>query len=173
MPFSPTYSEATEAQIVSAIMTVTERDMKDALDSYYLSDNLPAFAMMADGEPSAFRYPMLVLGVVRMSSVETAQIDDGTEAGLAPFLDQALTVGAGMVVDSTVSVKDVRAKLRKYVRAFRSVIRSAAPSDLLPATARVLNHSIDIEHRYLEHKTEGTNFLQGVIMEIKIKFGEN
>lgn len=167
MPFVPTYSEATEALIIANLMVVIERDMKAALDNFYLSDNLPAFAVMADGEPSVFSYPLLVLGVQRMVSVETVQIDEGN------YLDQVLTVGAGIAIQSATTLKDVRVKAKKYVRAFKAVVRSAAASDLLPSTARILNHAIDIEHRYLQNKTDGTNFIQEIAFEIKIRFGES
>ena len=167
MVFDPRYQEATEPAIVDSIMAITERDMKDALDHFYAADQLPGFAIMTDGEPSIFKYPLLVLGVQRLVSKETTQIDEGN------LLDQVVTVGVGLVVLSSASLKDVRALARKYIRAFKSVIRSASVSDLFPATARDLNHTIDIDHRYLKHATKGTDFVQAVEMELKITFGES
>lgn len=173
MPFEPRNQEATEPAIVDKIMIVTERDMKPALDFFdvqahgSVQDNLPAFAIMTDGEPSAFKYPLLVLGVQRVTSKESTQIDEGN------LLDQVITVGAAVVVHSTASLKAVRATARKYIRAFKSVIRSASASDLFPGTALALNHSIDIDHRYLKHATNETGFVQAIEIEIKLTFGES
>lgn len=167
MPFEPRYTEATETQIVDNLMAVTERDMKPALDHFYAADQLPKFAIMTDGEPSAFKYPLLVLGVQRVISKESTQIDEGD------LLDQVITVAAGLVVHSTVSLKVVRATARKYIRAFKSVVRSASVGDLFPDTARDLNHQIDIDHRYLRHATNETGFVQAVEIEIKFTLGES
>jgi len=174
MAFVPRYQEAAEPVIVDNIMAVIDRDMKPALDYFdqqahggIVTDNLPGFAVMTDGAISVFNYPILVLGVQRMGSVETDVIDEGN------YLDQTLTVGAGLIVNDTQSLKKVKEKARKYVRAFKAVIRSAAISDLLPSTARVLNHSIEINHVYLEPTNKGAEFEQRIAIEIRLKFGES
>lgn len=158
----PRFSEVGESEFIENLMTVVHRDMLLALDYFYPADNLDDFALMTDGDVSEFRYPLLVLGVERMISEET-------EGG--SYLNQDLTIGAGIVVLDT-SLKLARIKARKYVRAFKAVIRSADPEDLLPPNEDVLNCVIDIEHRYLRHGTKDTNVTQPVEIAIKIKFGE-
>lgn len=163
MPFTvPRFSEVGESEFIENLLSVTHRDMKLALDYFYPADSLPDFALMTDGDVSEFRYPLLVLGVERMLSEES-------ESGF--YLNQDLTIGAGIVVLDT-SLKLARIKARKYVRAFKAVIRSAPAADLLPPSGDTLNCVIDIEHRYLRHGTKETNVTQPVELAIKIKFGE-
>lgn len=174
MPFEPRYIEGAEDEFIDNLMAVTERDMKPALDYFdqlrhggTVTDNLPGFAIMTDGEVSVFKYPLITLVVQRVVSVETTQLDE------ADVLDQVLTAGAGLVVSSTKSVADARAIARKYVRAFKSVLRSAPASDLFPETARIFNHSIETDHRYFKTASEGANFVQACEIAIRIKFGES
>ena len=168
MPFAPRFVEAGEAEIVDKLMAVVDRDMKAALDYFYPAPSLPDFALKTDGEVSMFTHPLLALDVERMSSSVTPEIDEDE----VTFLSQDLRVGAGIVVGSTESLKDARSKTRKYIRAFKAILRAASTSDLLPTTARVTNHSIDIDHRYLRHGTKGDLFVQPVEFEIRIQFGE-
>lgn len=164
MVFVPRFQEVGESEFIENLMALFDRDMKAALDYFYAADNLPDFAIKTDGDVSVFQYPLLVLGVERMDSRET---DDGF------WLSQDLRIGAGLVVNDLTSLKAARSKARKYVRALKAVIRSATSADLLPPTARILNHTIDIDHRYLRHATKGTEYMQPVEIEIKIAFGEN
>lgn len=165
MPFAPRFSEAAESQIIENLMAVTHRDMKAALDYFYASDNLPDFALMTDGEVDVFSYPFIVLGVENMDSDETEDIDEQS------YVDQEIQVGIGIAVSDT-TLKAVRKKARKYVRAFKAVVRSASQADLFPSTARVENHRIKIRHRYFQHGTEGTSIVQPVEFDIRIQYGE-
>lgn len=167
MPFAARYQEATETSIIDRLAALVERDMKPSLDHFYASDQLPKFAVVTDGDVNVFNYPMLVLGVERVVSKESTQLDE------ADLLDQVMVVGAGLAVKSSVSLKDVRALARKYIRAFKAVIRSASVDDLFPETAQVLNHTIDIEHRWLRHSMKGTEFVQGIEFELRFTFGES
>ena len=158
----PRFKEAGEAEIIESLLAVVHRDMKLALDYFYVADALPDFAVMTDGDADIFSYPLLVLGVEKMTSREN-------ESG--EWLEQTLTVGAGIVVNGT-SLKVVKGKARKYVRAFKEVIRSASDADLLPPSSQVLNCSIDIDHQYLRHGTKDADFLQPVEFSIQFTFGE-
>ena len=160
--FAPRFLEAAEIEILESILAVVYRDMKTALDYFYLADALPDFAVMTDGEIDLFNYPLLVIGVERMTSKET-------EAGT--YLEQTLRIGAGIVVKDS-SVKLVKARARKYVRAFKSVIRSATTADLLPPSSQILDCVIDIDHQYLRHGAKGTEFTQPVEFDIQFTFGE-
>ena len=167
MAFEPQYQEAAESEIVSNFIAVIKRDMPDALTHFYSEDNLPTFAIVTDGEISEFRFPLFVLGVQRMTSTESLELDEGG------YLSQSIILSAGMALAST-SLKIVRLNARKYVRCIKSVIRSTSVSDLLPATALILNHSIDIDHRYFKHrKDEIGNTVQEVEFDFKISFGES
>ena len=161
MPFVPLFSEAGESQFIDKLMVVVHRDMKLALDYFYAADALPDFAAMTRGETGTFDYPLLVLGLERMSSHETTS---------GEWLDQDLTVGAGLVVqDSTVAA--VQRKAEKYVRAFKAVVRKGV-LELLPGVSALVDYSIDIDHRYFRHGSKGTAYQQPVEFEIKIRFGE-
>ena len=158
----PRFQEAGESEILESLLAVVHRDMKLALDYFYVADALADFAVMTDGEISTFNYPLLVLDVERMTSRET---DDGF------YLNQVLRIGAGLVVKDS-SVKLVKAKARKYVRAFKAVLRSASAADLLPSSSLILDCVFDIDHQYLRHGTKGTEFMQPVEFDIQVTFGE-
>ena len=163
MPFTvPRYLEAGESEIIESLMAVVHRDMLSALTYFYAADALPDFAVMTEGDASVFSYPLLVLGVERMTSRES-------ESG--EWLNQVLIVGAGIVVNGT-SIKIVKAKARKYVRTFKAVIRSASAADLLPAASQYVDYVVDVDHQYLHHGTKETNFVQPVELSIQFTFGE-
>src|SRR5688572_20297590 len=131
MPFTPLFEEIGESQFIDKLMVVVHRDMKLALD--YVEPpvppalGLPDFAAMVRGDPSVFVYPLLVLGVERMSSRETVS---------GEWLEQELTVGAGLVVKD-VSVAAVQKLAEKYVRAFKAVVRTSAVECLPPTDDRL------------------------------------
>jgi len=162
VPFVSRFQESAEAEIIDSILTVVHRDFKDALDYFYVADNLPAFAVMTLGDISVFNYPLLVVGPERMTSVEA---DSGE------YLNQDLKVGAGVVVQDS-SVALVKRKAMKYVRAFKAVLRTATTADLFPATNLMFDHIIDIDHQYLRHGTKETLYTQPVEFEITFRFGE-
>ena len=161
MPFAPVFEEVAESEIVEKIMAVVERDMKAALDNWYASDDLPVFVVMTEGDQDEFRYPLLTLVVQEMASDESIS---------GEYLDQELRVGAAIAV-SDVTIKDVRHKAKKYVRAFKAVLR-AGVLELLPAASRYTSYTISFRHRYFKHGTAGVLFTQAVEIAIQIKFGE-
>src|SRR5688572_11087701 len=165
MPFTPLFEEIGESQFIDKLMVVVHRDMKPALDYFYPpvppALGLPDFAAMVRGDPGVFVYPLLVLGVERMSSRETVS---------GEWLEQELTVGAGLVVKD-VSVAAVQKLAEKYVRAFKAVVRKDI-IECLPAAASYTDYTVDIDHRYFSHSTKGIEFMQPVEFEIKIRFGE-
>lgn len=161
MPFVPEFSESAEAEFIDKAMTVIHRDAKPALDHFYPADNLPAFAVMSRGDLSEFRYPLLILGVERMSS-------EFSESG--EWLQQELRIGVGLVVDGT-SVAGVKKKAEKYVRAFKSVVREGI-LEMLPAASARVGYALVFNHRYFEHGTKGEVFTQPVEIEVQISFGE-
>lgn len=161
MPWTPPFAEAGEAEFVDKLFVVVERDMKPALDYFYLAANLPKFAVMARANLDQFSYPLLIAGPQRMVSKET-------ESG--EWLDQTLIVGAGIVVKDA-AAHLVKVKAERYVRAFKSVVR-AGVLEFLPAASKVVGYELEIEHQYLHHKTKGTDFIQEVEFAIRIHFGE-
>lgn len=162
MPWIPLFEEAAESEIVDKLMVVVHRDMKLALDYFFpTAPLLPDFAAMVRGAPGVFEYPLLVLGVERMSS-------SWSESG--EWLNQDLIVGAAIIVKST-SVANVQKLAEKYVRAFKAVIRNGL-LELLPDQGDLMDYELDIDHRYFRHGTAGTEFTQPVEFAIKIRFGE-
>lgn len=161
MPFTPVFEEVAESEVIGKMMVVIERDMKGALDHWYFSENLPGFAVMTEGDQDEFRYPLLSLVVQQGSSEESIS---------GEYLDQEITVGAALAVDGA-TIKVVRQKVKKYVRALKAVLRKAI-LELLPDIDQFTNYSIGFRWRYLRHGTKGTVFTQAAEMLISIKFGE-
>lgn len=164
MPFTTsTFQEKAESEIIDSIIEVVHRDMKLALDHFFLADALPDFAVLSAGEDVLFDFPYLVVWLGKMDSVEP-------EAELR--LDQDLRVLAGLAVKDT-TLAAAKKKATKYVRAFKAVIRSAPEADLFPAANLMFETSIDISHEYLKHGTNSDGeVVQPVRFELKFKFGE-
>lgn len=163
MPFTePIFEEVAESEIVDKLMALVHRDFKLALDYFYAADTLLDFAAMVRGAPGVFEYPLLVLGVERMSS---SWADSGE------WLNQDVTVGAAIIVKST-SVADVQKLAEKYVRAFKAVIRNGL-LEVLPDQDQLFDYGLDIDHRYFRHGTAGTEFTQPIEFTLKFRFGEN
>lgn len=177
----PRFEEGGESEIIDNLLEVTHRDMKRSLDYFNLDtptyltrygvsnfvgasgEDLPDFAVMTQEEDTSFLYPLLVLGLERMESPEHVS---------GEYLQQDLIVGAGIVVKDS-SIKNVKRKATKYVRAFKAVVRAAEHSDLFPGNdADFLDHVVDINHRYLRHAQKGEEFTQPVEIELRFRFGE-
>lgn len=161
MPWTPLFEEAAESEIIQKMMVVIHRDMKAALDHWYLADNLPDFAVMTEGDQDVFQYPLLALAVDSGASEETIS---------GEYLDQELRVGAGLIVSGT-SIKDVRLKARKYIRAFKAVIRKGV-LELLPAADDYTEYSLGFRWQYRPHGEKELLFTQPAVIETRIKFGE-
>ena len=161
MPFTPVFEEIAESELVASVMAVVHRDMKAALDHWYASDNLPDFAVMTDGTVDEFSYPLLSLALESGTSNELSS---------GEWLDQELKFGAALVVSGD-TVKAVRAKASKYVRALKAVIRKDV-LELLPSGSGYLDYSIAFRWRYFKHGTKGSLFTQAAQIETTITFGE-
>src|SRR5690349_18801346 len=138
MAFIASFQEAAETKLLDNIVAVVDRDMLSALNYFYASDHLPDFAVKTIGTISEFNYPILIVGPERMSSEET---DEGF------YLSQDYRIGVGLAVKDT-SVSAATRKAMKYVRSLKAVLRAATTADLFPPTAQILNHVLDIDHRY-------------------------
>lgn len=159
----PRFEEKGESEIIDNLLAVVHRDMKLALDYFYAADLLPDFAVMTQEEDTLFTYPLLILGLERMESPEHVS---------GEYLVQDLVVGAGLVVKDS-SIKAVKIKAPKYVRAFKAVVRAAEHTDLFPSNdADFLDHVVDINHRYFRHGKKGEEFTQPVEIELRFRFGE-
>lgn len=161
MPFVSLFAEVAESEFIDKLFLVVERDMKPALDAIYAAFNYPKFAVMARADLDQFLYPLLIAGPQRMVSREV-------ESG--EWLDQVLVVGVGIAVKDT-STTAVKIKAERYVRVFKAVVRKDV-LELLPSVSVSVGYELEIDHRYLRHKTKGTDFIQEVEFEIRIHFGE-
>ena len=183
MPFFPLFEEVAESEIVAKMMIVVERDMKQALDWFYLDsatyltrygvpnrpsgeelltgEDLPGFVVMTEGDQDLFTYPLLTLVVQEGNSEESVS---------GEWLEQELRVGAALAVDGA-TIKVVRQKAKKYVRALKAVLRKGV-LELLPDEDQYTDYSISFRHRYLRHGSKETTFTQPAEMLITMKFGE-
>lgn len=178
---TPRFDEKGESAILDNLLAVTFRDMKRSLDYFNLDTptylvrygvsnptivsgvDLPDFAVMTQEEDTLFTYPLLILGLERMESPEHVS---------GEYLVQDLVVGAGLVVKDS-SIKAVKIKAPKYVRAFKAIVRAAEHTDLFPDNdADFLDHVVDINHRYFRHGKKGEEFTQPVEIELRFRFGE-
>lgn len=161
MPFTPLFEEVAESQIIEKMMVVIHRDMKAALDHWYEDDNLPDFAAMTEGDQDEFRYPLLVLVVQDGNSEESIS---------GEYLNQELRVGCGLVV-SDATVKAVRQKAKKYVRALKAVLRKSV-LEVLPASSQYTQYTIAFTWRYFRHGSKESTLTQPAEIVMKLTFGE-
>jgi hypothetical protein len=164
MPFTTSrFQEIGEQQIIDNLLAVIDRDMKLALDYFFAASDFPDFANKTLGKFMDYSaFPLLVIDPDRMSSEEP---DSGE------WVSQTLIVGLAFAVKDTKPDVVTRTAI-KYVRALKAVLRSAPTSDLLPSSTLVLDHVIDIDHRYLPLGKKGTDWVKEVSFDLRIRYGE-
>jgi hypothetical protein len=167
--FTPKYSAVFELPIIDNVLAIIARDMKDALDYFYVSDNLPDFVERSIGTEHGFEYPILVIGP-RSNLVETV----ADSSHLVEPIKIDIKIG---VVDE--SSDGAYRKIMKYVRALDAVLRTATLADycagMINGTNRPFGFSVDVTHTYgpLGANEERTTYFKPANLELSVNLRES
>jgi hypothetical protein len=164
MAFAPRFQEASDSLIVDNYLTIIQRDAKPALDYYYLADNLPDFALRTLGQFVRGPWPTIAVAPRRNTSLETG---DGN------WIDETLRVAGVMAVVDTDPAEVTRLAM-KYMRAVKSITRSASVADWSAGFPANTLFSVvpDITYEYGEIGKNGEGFEKIVTIDLTLKFNE-
>lgn len=168
MTFVPKFSACFEGPIIANVLDIIERDMKNALDHFYQSDNLPDFVERSLGTEKGLEFPILVIGP-RNNPVETV----ADESNLIQA--QVIELKVGVTADSS---DDAMIKIMKYVRALDAVLRTATKQDYCANMTNGANVPfglhVDVTHTYgpLGTNDNRTTYFKPASLELTLTFRE-
>jgi hypothetical protein len=163
MVFTPRFSARFEGPVIDNILTIIERDMKGALDYFYLADDLPDFAERAIAEQTSMVYPLLVITPV------SNQVDWQEDRLFEPM---RFDIFMG-VIDSNANL--VTRKIMKYVRALDAVLRSAAKSDYFAGfiESTPFGMVIELTHEYgVQGRSETGQYFRPALLGLTVNINE-
>lgn len=164
MPYTPKFEEPSESLFIDNVLAIIKRDMKSALDYFYPSDNLPDFVERVLGDFLSTEFPKL--------SIDPSE--NGPEQG-----GDGSWVGEELKVNLIVAVKDADAptatrKLMKYMRALKSVLRTAPTSDYVTGFPpnSIFALRVEVVYRYLPRGQSATDSMRPAQLVLTLKFNE-
>lgn len=139
MSWNPRYMDAAEEKIVDNCLLIIERDMKDALDTFYPSANYPDFQEKTLGEFIGLNMP--ALSVDPETNSQDVSEDDSRVKNL---LRATIWIG---VTDT--SSEGATRKVLRYRRTLSAVLRSASKADWTQGiTSEFFGFFVNIKHDY-------------------------
>lgn len=166
MPFTtPKFDEIFETLIADNILAIAARDMKLALDYFYLSDSLPDFQQRTLGQFVSISLPSLA---IEPGTNNTSQSDDGS------YVDEELKMDAFIAVQAA-SAATVTRNLQKYVRAFKAIMRAATSADFVTgSTSKITGVSVevDVEYGLIGHSADDNLYMRPARLGLTIKATE-
>lgn len=162
MPYAPKYSETADSLIIDNVMAIVKRDFKSALDHYYAADALPDFTERTLGRFFKLTYPTFSIDPDR-----NATSDDGH------YVEDDVRVNLFLAVDGT-DAPTVTRKAMKYVRALKSILRTATVADYtvgFPANT-IFALTVEMSYEYGLIGKNATGYEKPVNIELTLKFNE-
>jgi hypothetical protein len=158
----PKYEEIFETIVADNILAIVARDMKLALDYFYLADALPDFQQRTLGQFVSLSFPALAI-----EPNNNTTSDEGAHA------DEELKMDLFLAVQDS-SAATVTRNLFKYVRALKAILRAASSGDYTTGSTKVTAVSIEINSDYgLIGKNADTNeYMRPAHLDLTIKFTE-
>lgn len=176
MPFTEKYKLAAEGLIVDNILKIVKDDLKPCLDvqnpveALLLSTNaafLPDLAIRTFGHFIKLGFPFFVADLM------SADEEDGEAR-----TDQSIRIQMTMAVNDP-DPSNVTRRLAKYVRALRTVLFSAAPSEFFTGVeaGRAMPFTLKLSRRYMpmahgEKETAVFNWMRAAEFVLTLEFGE-
>jgi hypothetical protein len=163
--YTPRFEEAADSLILDNVMAIVKRDMKAALDHYYLSDSLPDFTERTLGRIFNLSFPTFSIDPDRHGSEESA---DGSYVEVDGY--RANIFFAVQDADGPTATR----LAQKYTRAMKSILRNASRADYLTGfpTASMLPLTVKLvtEYGLIEKQTDG--YVKPVNIELTLNFNE-
>lgn len=172
MVWTPKFQAVQEEALVDNILTIVERDFKDALDVYYTieaalpetdSRFLRDFQERTLGQIAKNVFPCLAIGPVRNASTEADAGDRLIEA-------HRIDVYVGVTDDSAANVTT---RIMRYMGTLDAVLRSAPKRDYFRnMSVQVFGLVLEMEHIYGPLGVEKSIFFRGAVMQLTITVNE-
>lgn len=172
MSWNPKYQAVQEEALVDNIVTVIQRDFKNALDTYYtieaaLPETDPRFLRdfqeHALGQILKNVFPCMAIAPVRNASTEADAADRLIEV-------HRIDIYVGVTDDSPATVTT---RIMRYMGTLDAVLRSARKSDYFRnMSVQVFGLVLEMEHVYGPIGTETSQFFRGARMELTITVNE-
>lgn len=161
---APKYEEIFETVAPDNVLAIVLRDMKLALDYFYLSSSYPDFAQRTLGQFVSLAFPALAVDY----SAQQNPVSDAED-----HLESQLNLDLFIAVTDA-SAATVTRKLGRYVRALKAVLRAASNADWISGTTKVTAVSVEVESDYgLIGKNPDDNlFMRPAHLALTIRYTE-
>lgn len=179
MVYVPKYKEIAESLIIDNVLAIIKRDLKPALDTMYpteaaLASTSPAF--LPDLQNRTFG-SFLRLGFPAL----VADLVDGEEeeSGGGSHVDEELRIEILLVVTDPDGANVTR-RLAKYVRALRSILKTAARADYLTGIDQnyIMGFTLKLSRKYLpigkgtDQSTQDIGYMRPATFVLTLNFSE-
>lgn len=176
MVWVPQYYAVQEEALVDNVLTIIERDFKQALDVFYpIEAVLPAndprfladFKERAVGQILRNEFPCLAIGPNRNASTE--------DAGQSHLIEAVrLDIYVGVIDDSPATVTT---RIMRYMGTLDAVLRTAAvkrKSDFFAnMSVMVFGLTLEMEHIYGPIGSEKPTLFRGAVLQLTIQIRES
>lgn len=157
----PGFSGVMEDVVVPRVLTIIERDFKEALNYYFADDDLPDFAERTLGKVRRKEFPLVAVGPIGNAADESEDSARHT---------QPLRISLYLMVigpnDETVTTSIMR-----YVKVMHGVLHKASWADYFGTDAdRVFGVSLNVEHFYSTLLTNETQLGRAATMLLTLNF---
>lgn len=161
---APRFEEASESLLIDNILAIIKRDLKLALDYYYAADLLPDLVERALGSFQSTDYPKLAIDPNRNEPDESAD---------ASWIEEGLRINIFLAVTAA-DAPAVTRKLMKYLRALKSILRTAPSSDYLTGfpSGSIFAPVLKLSYIYWPIAKDDTQYMRVVQVDLLIKFNE-
>lgn len=172
MVWTPKFQAVQEEALIANILTIVERDFKEALDTFYTIE-----AALDESDPEFLRdfqerslgqivknvFPCLAIGPNRNASTEADAADRLIEA-------HRLDVYVGVTDDSPANVTR---RIMRYMGTLDAVLRSARKADYFRnMSTQVFGLVLEMEHVYGPLGKSESSLFRGALMELTITVNE-
>lgn len=164
MPYVPKFQEPSESLIIDNVLAIIKRDMKSALDYFYAADNLPDFVERTVGQFVSLDYPKLAIDPNR---------NGPEQSGDGSWIADNLKVSLFLAVKGT-DAPTVTRTLMKYMRALKSILRTAPASDYISGfpAGSIFTPTIEFSYEYGLMGKNATEYMRPAQMDLTLKFNE-
>lgn len=162
MVFVPKFQEPSDSLIIDNVLTIVQRDFKAALDYFYSAENLPDFVERTLGRFFKLDYPTFAIDPSRNGPEQSA---DGA------YVEEVIRVNLYFAVSHADAPTTERLAM-KYMRALKSILRSASAADYFAGfpVGTVFALTVELSYEYGLLGKNATAYEKPVSLELSLKF---
>lgn len=157
----PGFSGVMEDVVVPNVLAVIVRDFKEALDYYFLEDDLPDFRERTLGQVRRKEFPLLAIGPVGNAVFESQDSARHTQ----PL---RIVIYLGVVAPDNDTVTTL---IMKYVKVMHAVLHKASKAEYYGVVNdQTFGHSLNVEHLYGPIRGNETQLFRAATMILTLNF---